>query len=55
MSGTPGPQKVPETLLPSRFTVPDRQFELAHVKCFEQIIIEKISLQAVQRTPTTLR
>jgi nicotinamidase/pyrazinamidase len=41
MAGTPGQQKVPETLLPSRFTVPSHQIELPHVKLFQQIIIEK--------------
>ena len=41
MARTPGQQKVPETLLPSRFTVPNRLIELPHVKSFQQIIIEK--------------
>jgi nicotinamidase/pyrazinamidase len=41
MVGTPGQQKVPETLLPRRFTVPNRPLELPHVKSFQQIIIEK--------------
>jgi len=41
MAGTPGQQKVHETLLPRRFTVPNHQIELPHVKSFQQIIIEK--------------
>lgn len=41
MAGTPGQQKVPETLLSSGFTVPNRPIELPHVKSFQQIIIEK--------------
>jgi nicotinamidase/pyrazinamidase len=41
MAETPGQQKVPETLLPSRFTVPNYQIELPHVKFFQQIVIEK--------------
>jgi nicotinamidase/pyrazinamidase len=41
MAGTPGQQKVRETLLASRFTVPNRPIELPQVKSFQQIIIEK--------------
>lgn len=41
MAGTRGQQKVPETLLPSRFTVPNHLIELPHVKSFQQVIIEK--------------
>lgn len=41
MVGTPGQQKVPETLLPRRFSVPNRPIELPHVTFFQQIIIEK--------------
>lgn len=41
MAGTPGQQKVPETLLPSRFTLPNREVELPNLKSFQQVIIEK--------------
>lgn len=41
MVGTPGQQKVAETLLPSRFTVPNRHIELPNLKPFQQVIIEK--------------
>ncbi len=41
MAGTPGQQKVPESLLPGRFTIPNRPVELPHVKSFQQVIIEK--------------
>lgn len=46
MSGTPGQQKVPETLLPNRFTVPNRAIELPRVRSFQQIIIEKQKFDA---------
>jgi nicotinamidase/pyrazinamidase len=41
MVGSPGQQKVPETLLPRRFVVANRPTELPHLNSFEQIIIEK--------------
>jgi nicotinamidase/pyrazinamidase len=41
MAGTAGQQKVPETLLPSRFTLANRDVELPNLKSFQQIIIEK--------------
>ena len=41
MVGTPGQQKVAETLLPNRFTVPNRPISLPKLRSFQQIIIEK--------------
>lgn len=41
MAGTPGQQKVPETLLPQRFTVPNSPVRLPDLKQFQQVIIEK--------------
>jgi nicotinamidase/pyrazinamidase len=41
MAGTPGQQKLPETLLPGRFVVPNRQVALPDLKSFQQVIIEK--------------
>lgn len=41
MAGTPGQQKVSQTLLSSRFIVPNRRVELPGLKSFQQIIIEK--------------
>ena len=41
MLGTPGQQKVPETLLPHRFTVPNRPILLPRLDPFQQIILEK--------------
>jgi len=41
VAGTPGQQKVPETLLPNHFTVPNRKVDLPELKTFPQIIIEK--------------
>jgi nicotinamidase/pyrazinamidase len=41
MIGTPGQQKVPETLLPNRVVVPNRPIALGDLKTFQQVIIEK--------------
>lgn len=41
MAGTPGQQKVPETLLPKRFVVPNRPIELPDLSVFQQTIVEK--------------
>lgn len=41
MAGTPGQQKVPESLLANRFVVPNRKLELPSLRNFQQIIIEK--------------
>jgi nicotinamidase/pyrazinamidase len=41
MAGTPGQQKVPETLLPNRYVVPNRPVSLPDTRAYEQIIIEK--------------
>ena len=41
MVGTPGQQKVPESLREKRFIVPNRRIELPDLKQFEQVIIEK--------------
>jgi nicotinamidase/pyrazinamidase len=41
MVGTPGQQKVQETLLPRRFIVPNRTVELPDLTKFQQVIIEK--------------
>jgi nicotinamidase/pyrazinamidase len=41
MAGTPGQQKVQETLLPSRYVLPNRLVELPPLKAYQQIIIEK--------------
>jgi nicotinamidase/pyrazinamidase len=43
IAGTSGQQKVPETLLPNRFVVPNRAIELPDLKQFQQIILEKQS------------
>jgi nicotinamidase/pyrazinamidase len=42
LAGTPGQQKVPETLLPDRYTIPNRPVDLpADVLNHAQIIVEK--------------
>ena len=41
MAGTPGQQKIPETLLPNRLVVPNRPIELPELHAFQQIILEK--------------
>ncbi len=41
MAGSAGQQKVPETLLGKRFTIPNRVIELPNLKGFDQVIIEK--------------
>jgi nicotinamidase/pyrazinamidase len=41
LAGTPGQQKVPETLLPNRYVVPDRSVALPDLRLFQQVIIEK--------------
>src|SRR5690349_11819142 len=43
--GTPGQQKIPETLLPNRFVIPNHPIELPQdLDRFRQIIIEKDKL-----------
>ncbi len=41
IAGTPGQQKVPETLLADRYVVPNRRTELPSARAFQQIILEK--------------
>jgi nicotinamidase/pyrazinamidase len=41
MAGTPGQEKIPETLLTNRYVVPNRPLELPSLKGFQQIVIEK--------------
>jgi nicotinamidase/pyrazinamidase len=41
MSGTPGQQKVPETVLPNHIVVPNRPLELPDLRTFQQVIMEK--------------
>ena len=41
MTGTPGQKKLLETLLPSRFTIPNRLIALPELDFFQQIIIDK--------------
>jgi nicotinamidase/pyrazinamidase len=41
MVGTPGQQKISATLLPNRFTVPNRPISLPKLSSFRQFIIEK--------------
>ncbi len=41
MAGTPGQQKIPETLVANRFVVPNRPIDLPDLRRFQQIIIEK--------------
>jgi nicotinamidase/pyrazinamidase len=41
MVGTPGQQKLPETLLPKRLTVANRRLTLPDVHAYQQIILEK--------------
>jgi nicotinamidase/pyrazinamidase len=41
LAGTPGQQKVPETLLANRFVVPGRSVALPDLRSFQQVIIEK--------------
>ena len=45
LAGTPGQQKIPETLLPRRFTLPNRPVELpSDLNAFQQIVLEKQAL-----------
>jgi nicotinamidase/pyrazinamidase len=41
MRGTPGQQKVPETVLPNHIVVPNRPLALPDLRSFQQVIIEK--------------
>jgi len=41
MAGTPGQQKLPETLLPNRFVIPNRPITLPDLRSFQQVILEK--------------
>jgi nicotinamidase/pyrazinamidase len=41
MVGTPGQQKVPGSLLPNRFVVPNHAIDLPDLRTFQQVIIEK--------------
>jgi len=41
LAGTTGQKKIPETLLPNRFVIPNRPADLPPAKDFQQIIIEK--------------
>ena len=41
MAGSPGQEKVPETLLPRRYVVPNKPVELPDLKSFQETIIEK--------------
>jgi nicotinamidase/pyrazinamidase len=41
LAGTPGQQKVPETLLPNRYVVRDQSITLPDLSSFQQVIIEK--------------
>ncbi len=52
MAGTPGQQKVPETLLPNRFVVPNRRIDLPDLQSFQQIIIEKQEFNAFSNPNT---
>jgi nicotinamidase/pyrazinamidase len=46
LAGTPGQQKVPETLLPNRYIVPDRPVALPDLAPFQQVILEKTAFDA---------
>jgi nicotinamidase/pyrazinamidase len=41
MTGTPGQQKIAETLLPTRFVMANRPLKLPDLKSVQQVIIEK--------------
>ena len=41
MAGSPGQEKVPETLLPNHYVVPNKPVELPNLKLFQETIIEK--------------
>lgn len=41
MAGSPGQKKVPETLLPKHYVVPNKPVELPNLKLFQETIIEK--------------
>ncbi len=41
MAGTPGARKVPQTILPRRWVIPNHAIKLPRVTAFQQIIIEK--------------
>jgi len=41
MAGSPGQEKVPETLLPNQYVVRNQPVELPNLKSFQQTIIEK--------------
>ena len=52
LAGTPGQQKVPETLLPSRYVVRDRSATLPDLSSFQQVIIEKRAFDAFSNPNT---
>ena len=41
MAGTPGQQKIPETLLPDRFVVPNHPIDVPDLRQFQQLVLEK--------------
>jgi len=46
LAGTPSQQKMPETLLPCRYVVPDRPVALPDLGPFQQVILEKRAFDA---------
>jgi nicotinamidase/pyrazinamidase len=52
LAGTPGQRKVPETLLPNRYIVPDRPVALPDLGSFQQIILEKRAFDAFSNPNT---
>jgi nicotinamidase/pyrazinamidase len=46
MAGTPGQQKIAETLLARRLVVPNRPIDLPDLRSFQQIVIEKQEFDA---------
>lgn len=45
LAGTPGQQKIPETILPRQYLIPNRQVELRRdLSAYQQVILEKQTL-----------
>jgi nicotinamidase/pyrazinamidase len=57
MAGTPGQQKIPETLLAKRYVVPNQPIEVPGLRQFQQVILEKqaFGFQTNPNADTVLR
>ncbi|MGH9787488.1 MAG: cysteine hydrolase family protein [Candidatus Acidiferrales bacterium] len=53
LAGTPGQQKIPETILPRQYLIPNRQVELRRdLSAYQQVILEKQTLDVFSNPNT---